>query len=196
MKKIIVLSVLAFSISVLASTVDEADAALKQKNYALAISKFGDAAASGSTYALIKLSALSKDNRGSKEVFDLAFKKIESRAKTGDPRSRMVLAHAYLMGHLVTRNCTIASNLHKELASEGDAVAQHNLGGMYLTGDCVPKDYVLGYMWRSLNLSQSLNENGNEFLTNLERNSMSRDQVAQAQKMARECLKNKYKNCD
>lgn len=76
MKKILIFSVLAFTISVLASTVDEADAALKQKNYSLAISKFGDAAASGSTYALIKLSALSKDNRGSKEVFDLAFKKI------------------------------------------------------------------------------------------------------------------------
>jgi len=149
MKKIIVLSVLAFAISVLASTVDEADAALKQKNYSLAISKYGDAAASGSIYALISLSALSKHYPGFKDYFDLAFNKIESRAKTGDTRSRMVLADAYLRGHLVTRNCTIARNLHKELASEGDAAAQHNLGGMYLSGDCVPKDYALGYMWRS-----------------------------------------------
>jgi TPR repeat protein len=142
------------------------------------------------------LGQLSKEARGSKEVFDLAFNKIESRAKTGDPRARMVLAHAYLMGHLVNRNCPIARDLHKKLAADGDAIAQHNLGELYLTGDCVPKDYVLGYMWRSLNLAQTLNENGNEFLINLEKNSMTRDQVAQAQKMARECLKNKYKNCD
>ena len=196
MKRLIILSALVITMSVVASPVDEAEAALKLKNYALAISKFGDAAASGSTYALIKLSALSKENRGSKEVFDLAFNKIENRSKTGDKRSKMVLASAYLMGHLVKRNCTVALNLHKELASEGDEVAQHNLGGMYLSGDCVPKDYVLGYMWRSLNLAQNTNENGTEFLVSLERNLMSRDQVAQAQKMARDCFKNKYKNCD
>jgi TPR repeat protein len=196
MKKLLVFSVLAFALSAFATPIEEGDAALNQKNYALAISKYGDAAASGSIYALIKLSALSKDYRASKEVFDLAFQKIESRAKTGDTRARLVLADAYLRGYLITRNCTIARNLHKELASEGDTTAQHNLGGMYLSGDCVPKDYALGYMWRSLHLAQSNNENGDQFLASLERNLMSRDQVAQAQKMARECFKNKYKNCD
>jgi TPR repeat protein len=196
MKNFIILSILAFTMSVLASPVDEAEAALKQKNYALAISKFGDAAASGSSYALVKLKQMQTQNQGQKAEFDVALKKIENAASSRGARSRMVLADAHLFGALVKRDCKLARDLYKELASEGDEVAQHNLGGMYLNGNCVPKDYVLGYMWTSLNLAQANNDNGNEFLTNLEKNSMSRDQVAQAQKMARECLKNKYKNCD
>ena len=196
MKKLLVLSVLTFALSAFATPIEEGEAALKQKNYALAITKLGDAAAGGSVQALILLKQLSNGGHGSKEEFDSAFRKIATRAKTGNIRSRMVLAEAYSLGALVKGDCRMTRDLYKEIASEGDEVAQHNLGGMYLNGDCVPKDYVLGYMWRSLSLAQSNNENGNSFLNSLEKNSMSREQVAQAQKMARDCLKNKYKNCD
>jgi TPR repeat protein len=35
-------------------------------------------------------------------------------------------------------------------ADQGDADAQFNLGFMYASGQGVPKDYVLAYMWRNL----------------------------------------------
>ena len=45
----------------------------------------------------------------------------------------------------------------RPLAEQGNAGAQFTLGGMYLLGNGVPPDYVMGYMWLNLAAAQGVN---------------------------------------
>ena len=70
------------------------------------------------------------------------------------------------------------------LAEQGPALAQFNLGFMYGQGEGVPKDYVLAHMWLNLAAAQGF-EKAAELRDLLEEN-MTLDQLAEAQRMARE----------
>ncbi len=83
------------------------------------------------------------------------------------------------------------------LASEGDAVAQFFLGGMYSDGQGVPQDYVLAHMW--FNIAAANGDVNYRVLASKDRDmladTMTRKQIAQAQDMARDCLAKNYKGC-
>ena len=80
------------------------------------------------------------------------------------------------------------------LAEQGDADAQYYLGVMYSAGEGVKQDYILAHMWYNLAA-----RNGDKF-GNHNRDivaaQMTSAQIAKAQKMAKECEKKNYKNCD
>ena len=65
---------------------------------------------------------------------------------------------------------------------------------MYEDGNGVPQDYVLAYMWYSVSAAVG-GFPGNHFRDQLEER-MTADQIAKAQRLARECVKRKYKECD
>ena len=72
----------------------------------------------------------------------------------------------------------------KKAAERGDAVAQLNLGVIYDNGEGMPEDDVHAYAWYSIAAAQ-----GNELAKkNKEKiaTDMSRDQIAEAQKLSRE----------
>ena len=72
----------------------------------------------------------------------------------------------------------------RKVAEQGDTDAQYNLGLMYTVGSGVPQDYVLAYMWSNLAASQ-----GNEGATGLRElvaGKMTPEQIAKADKLARE----------
>jgi hypothetical protein len=82
----------------------------------------------------------------------------------------------------------------QELAEQGDAAAQYNLGSMSYNGKGVLQDYVRAHMWANLSAAQG-EENGRglrETLAAL----MTPEQIAQAQAMARGCLESDYSDCD
>ena len=70
------------------------------------------------------------------------------------------------------------------LHSPGNAEAQFNLGLKYANGEGVPQDYVLAHMWLNLARAQGLEE-AEENMPKL-LNRMTKEQIAEAQKMARE----------
>ncbi len=72
----------------------------------------------------------------------------------------------------------------RPLAEQGHAEAQYNLGVMYVQGQGVPKDYVLAHMWLNLAAGKGMKEavKGRDFLRKL----MTPDQIAEAQRLARE----------
>ncbi len=72
----------------------------------------------------------------------------------------------------------------RPLAEQGYATAQTNLGFMYAKGHGVPKDYVQAYVWYTLAASQG-DALAEEFKDHLEK-SMTPDQIAEAQRLARE----------
>jgi len=72
----------------------------------------------------------------------------------------------------------------RPLAEAGDAVAQWVLGQRYWTGGGVPVDDVLAHMWSNLSAAQGVKIARGSL--GLIANLMTPDQIAEAQRMARE----------
>ena len=78
-----------------------------------------------------------------------------------------------------------------DLLAQGHATAQFNLGLMYSNGQGVPQDYTQAYMWLNLaaaNFPASDSRNRRGAIANREvmEGKMTRDQIIEAQKLARE----------
>ena len=86
----------------------------------------------------------------------------------------------------------IAYKEWNQLAAQGNANAQYNLGVMYEYGIGVLQDYKNAYMWFNLaryngkNIKVTL-----DFITP----KMTSKSISEAQSMSRVCLKSNYKNC-
>jgi len=79
-------------------------------------------------------------------------------------------------------------------AKQGNATAQNSLGLSYDLGQGVIQDYVRAQMWFDLaivNGHSDAQENRNKAAQH-----MSPTQIAEAQKLARDCKKSNYTNCD
>jgi hypothetical protein len=85
-----------------------------------------------------------------------------------------------------------AIRLYREGAEQGDAAAQLAFGASYLSGEGVPQDYVEAYKWVDLAISRfpdSERENRDRAIAlrdRLARERMTPDQMAEAQKLARD----------
>jgi len=78
-------------------------------------------------------------------------------------------------------------------AEQGNANAQGNLGVMYGTGHGVIQDNVYAHMWGNLAASNG-NENGGK-VRDIVAKKMTPADISTAQKLARECVRKKYKGC-
>jgi TPR repeat protein len=78
-------------------------------------------------------------------------------------------------------------------AEKGDARAQYSLGDTYYRGSGVVQDYVYAHMWWNV---ASSHDNGwsSRFRDKIE-SVMTKEQIAEAQKLARECVVKDYKDC-
>ena len=79
-------------------------------------------------------------------------------------------------------------------AKQGYAHAQSDLGVMYGKGQGVLQDYVRAHMWWNIAASsgESKNASNNRDIVAKKMNS---NQIEKAQKLARECVRKKYKGC-
>jgi TPR repeat protein len=69
-------------------------------------------------------------------------------------------------------------------AEQGDADAQYIVGVMYHNGEGVPQDYIVAHMWWNLSATK-----GNELARqnrDVVARDMTPDQIAEAQRLARE----------
>ena len=82
----------------------------------------------------------------------------------------------------------------RPLAEQGDASAQNNLGFMYVYGKGVLQDYVRAHMWFNIAASSGGSKNSSKSRDNVAKK-MTRSQVEKAQKLARECVRKRYKDC-
>jgi uncharacterized protein len=78
-------------------------------------------------------------------------------------------------------------------AEKGFGGAQYKLGWMYYRGNGVPLDYMKAYMWFSIaaSLGYKYAIKGRETAVK----EMTPTQITEAQRLARECTKKKYKSC-
>jgi TPR repeat protein len=121
---------------------------------------------------------------------------FEREAEQGDSVMQFVLGSSYLNGKGVPQDYREAMKWFRKAADQGDYWAQLNVGELYLTGNGVPQDYVQAHMWFNLAAasSSSLPSWRSSYGVHedavrerdLVASKMTRAQIAEAQKLARE----------
>jgi hypothetical protein len=99
----------------------------------------------------------------------------------------------YDEGQGVEQDFTEAVRWYKLSAAQGKANAQSNLSIMYFNGQGVAQDYVRAHMWSNLS---SVNSEKYMRKRDAIAAKMTPQQIAEAQKLARECQARNFKNCD
>jgi uncharacterized protein len=106
-------------------------------------------------------------------------------AEQGNAHSQDALGFVYLDGIGVQRDYGEAAKWFRKAADQDNIDAQFNLGEMYELGTGVPQDYVLAYMWFTLVASRGSRPYAIRARDRVVQQ-MTPDQIAQAEKLARE----------
>jgi TPR repeat protein len=123
-----------------------------------------------------------------------ALRELTPLAEQGDARAQTGLGWMYLKGQGVPKNHKTAVKWYRLAAEQGNAIAQSNLGFMYANGTGVPKDYVRAHMWYHIAASSGKSKKASKN-RDIVAGKMTPAQIAEAQKLARECVRKKYKGC-
>ena len=122
-----------------------------------------------------------------------ALREFRPLAEQGDADAQGYLGSMYVTGDGVARDFAEAEFWFRKSTEQGNAYSQLNLGMMHLYGDGVLQDNVYAYMW--FNIAAS---NGSEDAIGHRKQvatKMTASQIAEAQKLARECVQKNYKGC-
>ena len=131
--------------------------------------------------------------RGVAQDYEAAVKWYTLAAKQGLADAQYNLGLMYENGRGAPQDHKAAVKWYRLAAERGLADAQGNLGVSYAFGTGVLKDYVYAHMWGNIAAT-----NGNELGAKLRddfQKKMTPAQIDEAQKLARECLRKKYKGC-
>ena len=120
-------------------------------------------------------------------------KKLRTDAEQGNAAAQFTLGVKYRTGQGVPQDNKTAAKWYRLAAEQGYANAQRNLSVLHAFGLGVPKDYVYAHMWGNLGASNG-NEKGGK-LRDLVAKKMTPTDISAAQKLARECVRKKYKGC-
>jgi TPR repeat protein len=101
----------------------------------------------------------------------------------------------YAKGKGVPLDYKTAVKWYRLAAEQGYASAQHNLGFMYVLGRGVLKNNIRAHMWWSIAASSGESKKASKNRDKVAKR-MTPSQIADAQKLARECVRKKYKRCD
>ena len=110
-------------------------------------------------------------------------------AERGHVEAQYYLGIMYQWGRCVERNCAEAVPWYRRAAEQGHVWAQNRLAGAYYVGKGVERDFVRAFMWYTVVKMADAGEMlSSSSRTQVERitNEMSADQIAEAQRLARE----------
>lgn len=99
----------------------------------------------------------------------------------------------YDLGRGVSQDYAEAAKWYGLAARQGHVDSQYNLGILYGDGQGVPKDQAAAYVW--LNLSATQGDLEATKYREIVASGMTGDQLAEAQRLYRECLASNYGNC-
>jgi TPR repeat protein len=105
--------------------------------------------------------------------FATALQEWKPLAEQGHAEAQSSLGALYNIGRGVPKDIKLAVKWFRLAAKQGDADAQYSLGWMYAKGQGVPQDNKTAVKWWKL----------------------AAEGDAEAQKLARECVRKKYKGC-
>src|ERR1017187_6062945 len=121
---------------------------------------------------------------GAPKDYAEAVRWFRKAAEQGNPHGQSGLGIMYAGGKGVAQDYAEAVRWFRKAAEQGDSQGQSNLGAMYSNGEGVARNYIEAYKWNSLAASQ-----GDELARKnlqMEEMRMTPEQVAEAQRLARE----------
>jgi TPR repeat protein len=122
-----------------------------------------------------------------------ALRELRPLAEQGDAIAQSYIGLMYDLGEGVAKDDREALKWYRLSAEQGFTMAQFSLGYAYQVGRGVPQDYVLAHMWFNIAVSNGV-ERAVKIRDGLAQQ-MTKEQLAEAQKLARECQQKKYKRC-
>jgi TPR repeat protein len=126
--------------------------------------------------------------------YETALQEWRPLAEQGDAPTQFNIALMYGTGTGVLQDYAEAVIWFRLAAEQGHASAQSNLGVMYDNGNGVLQDAVVAHMWYNIGGANG-NELGSDNRGKIEQD-MTREQIAEAQALARRCMASDYQNCD
>ena len=160
--------------------------AYQRGDYATAVTWFRKAADQGVAIAQVTLGLMHAEGEGVPQDYAEAVKWLRKAAKQGLVEAQTLLGFMYHDGEGVPQDIAEAVKWWRMAVEQGDVDAQYNLGHMYREGRGVSQDYVCAHMW--YNLAAALGHDCARDSCDLLAKCMTLDQVAEAQRMAREWL--------
>lgn len=160
------------------------------QGYVEALKWFRLAANQGDANAQTSLGAMYVEGHGVPQDYAAALSWYRLAADQGYAVAEMNLGAMYLKGWGVPQDSGVTVRWYRLAADQGYPDAQFALGALYEDGVGVPKDFVHAHMWYNLAYSLYPASDANsdqtyEFRDKLAKR-MSPEQVAEAQKLARE----------
>jgi clan AA aspartic protease (TIGR02281 family) len=134
-------------------------------------------------------------NRGN---YGDALRIFRTLADQSNARAQFNLGIMYANGHGVVQDDEEALKWYRLAAEQNDVDAQNNLGVMYLRGRGVPRDNVRAHMWFSLASAapNARDAEAGRINRDMIATEMSADQLTLAQRLARECQRRDFRQCD
>jgi TPR repeat protein len=168
-------------------------AAAERGDYAAALVEWRPLAEHGDAFAQFNLGLFYLKGYGVLKDYTEAVKWFLKSAEQGNANAQHTLGGMYYGGYGVEQDYAGDIKWYRKSAEQEYANAQFNLGQMYEYGFGVLQDNVYAHMWRNIAAS-----NGDVFAAGqraLLEKKMTTEQIAEAQKLARECVKKNYKGC-
>ena len=167
--------------------------AFKAGDYMTAVREWRPLAEQGNKYAQNLLGGMYNEGEGINQDYEEAVKWFRKSAEQGLAQAQFGLGFMYAQGRGVLEDDKEAVTWYFKSAAQGYVNAQYNLGVMHDQGRGVIQDWVLAHMWYNI-----VGANGDKVgAANREKieKLMTSTQIAEAQKLARECMAKKYKGC-
>ena len=163
--------------------------ASQRGDFATNLREWTPLAEQGDADAQFNLGVMYNQGQGVPQDNKTAVKWYKLAAEQGHASAQHYLGVMYHEGQGVPQDNKTAVKWYKLAAEQGDADAQLNLGVMY----AAPKDYVYAHMWGEIAASNG-NKLGAMLRDDFEKK-MTPSQISEAQQLARECVRKKYKGC-
>jgi len=163
--------------------------AYKSGDYATALREWEPLAKQGYADAQTFLGIMYEKGQGVPQDYKTAVKWLRLAAERGYAPAQPNLGVMYEYGLGVPQDYKIAVKWFRLAAEQGYAFAQLKLGAMYAKGQGVIRDYVYAHMWGNIAASNGVKSGA--MLRDLVAKRMTPAQIAAAQKLARECVRDR-----
>ena len=157
-------------------------------DYQEAVTWFQKAAAQGHGRAQFRLGRAYYFGEGVPQDYQEAAKWFRKAAEQGVADAQFALGTMYKLGQGVAQDYQEAVKWYRKAAEQGYADAQYGLALMYANGEGVAQDYIQAHKWVNLAAAKLSGEKRERAvkLRNRIAEMLTREQVAEAQKMAGE----------
>jgi hypothetical protein len=169
-------------------------AAYANGDHATALREWKPLAEQGNASAQSNLGVMYERGQGVPQDDKTAVKWYRLATEQGNASAQYNLGLMYRRGQGVPQDYKTAVKWYTLAAEQGNANAQSNLGVMYEKGRGVIQDYVRAHMWFNIAASSGESKNASKN-RDIVAERMNSNQIETAQRLARECVRKKYKGC-